>query len=81
MTEDAEFIEEVKISNTNNRQGSEGPAGVLKINPATLRKIPAFMGEVDVIKSLEAIPGITFFGDGATSEGDFHEALNFAGVK
>ena len=66
MTEDAEFIEEVKISNTNNRQGSEGPAGVLKIHPATLRKIPAFMGEVDVIKSLEAIPGITFFGDGST---------------
>lgn len=27
-------------------------------------------------------PGVavTFFGDGATSEGDFHEALNFAGV-
>lgn len=23
---------------------------------------------------------VTFFGDGATSEGDFHEALNFAGV-
>src|SRR5919106_7021564 len=23
---------------------------------------------------------ITYFGDGATSEGDFHEALNFAGV-
>lgn len=23
---------------------------------------------------------ITFFGDGATSEGDFHEALNFAGI-
>ncbi len=23
---------------------------------------------------------ITFFGDGATSEGDFHEAMNFAGV-
>lgn len=23
---------------------------------------------------------LTFFGDGATSEGDFHEALNFAGV-
>jgi TPP-dependent pyruvate/acetoin dehydrogenase alpha subunit len=22
----------------------------------------------------------TFFGDGATSEGDFHEAMNFAGV-
>lgn len=24
---------------------------------------------------------ITFFGDGATSEGDFHEALNFAGIQ
>jgi len=28
----------------------------------------------------EAQAVITFFGDGATSEGDFHEALNFAGV-
>jgi 2-oxoisovalerate dehydrogenase E1 component alpha subunit len=24
---------------------------------------------------------LTFFGDGATSEGDFHEALNFAGIQ
>ena len=24
---------------------------------------------------------ITYFGDGATSEGDFHEAMNFAGVQ
>jgi pyruvate dehydrogenase E1 component alpha subunit len=23
---------------------------------------------------------MVFFGDGATSEGDFHEAVNFAGV-
>jgi 2-oxoisovalerate dehydrogenase E1 component alpha subunit len=28
----------------------------------------------------EAAVAITFFGEGATSEGDFHEALNFAGV-
>jgi len=28
----------------------------------------------------EKIALATFFGDGATSEGDFHEALNFAGV-
>jgi pyruvate dehydrogenase E1 component alpha subunit len=28
----------------------------------------------------EEIAVVTFFGDGATSEGDFHEALNFAGV-
>lgn len=28
----------------------------------------------------EDVVAITYFGDGATSEGDFHEALNFAGV-
>jgi pyruvate dehydrogenase E1 component alpha subunit len=28
----------------------------------------------------EANVAMTFFGDGATSEGDFHEAMNFAGV-
>lgn len=26
------------------------------------------------------VPVVAYFGDGATSEGDFHEALNFAGV-
>ncbi|MFZ4429396.1 MAG: pyruvate dehydrogenase (acetyl-transferring) E1 component subunit alpha [Phycisphaerales bacterium] len=32
---------------------------------------------------LRGIPGvaITYFGDGATSEGDFHEAMNFASVQ
>ncbi len=28
----------------------------------------------------EKAGAVTFFGDGATSEGDFHEAMNFAGV-
>lgn len=28
----------------------------------------------------ETLATITYFGDGATSEGDFHEAMNFAGV-
>ncbi len=31
-------------------------------------------------RKVEDAAVITFFGDGATSEGDFHEALNFAGV-
>src|SRR3989344_3233365 len=28
----------------------------------------------------KTVPVVAYFGDGATSEGDFHEALNFAGV-
>jgi hypothetical protein len=37
-----------------------------KIQPESVRKMPALFGEKDVIKSLAAIPGIKFFGDGST---------------
>ena len=37
-----------------------------RIRPESVRKMPALFGEKDVIKSLAAIPGIKFFGDGST---------------
>ncbi|MEA3461038.1 MAG: TonB-dependent receptor, partial [Bacteroidota bacterium] len=37
-----------------------------RINVESVRKMPALFGEKDVIKSLAAIPGIKFFGDGST---------------
>ncbi|MDF1576387.1 MAG: TonB-dependent receptor [Bacteroidales bacterium] len=37
-----------------------------RIHPEAVRKMPALFGEKDVIKSLAAIPGIKFFGDGST---------------
>jgi len=37
-----------------------------RIRPEAVRKMPALFGEKDVIKSLAAIPGIKFFGDGST---------------
>jgi len=37
-----------------------------RINPESVRKMPALFGEKDVIKSLAAVPGIKFFGDGST---------------
>ncbi|MCK4749895.1 MAG: carboxypeptidase-like regulatory domain-containing protein, partial [Bacteroidales bacterium] len=37
-----------------------------QIHPESVRKMPALFGEKDVIKSLAAIPGIKFFGDGST---------------
>ena len=44
-------------------------------------QIPHAVGIAFAIKyRKEKQVAITFFGDGATSEGDFHEALNFAGV-
>ncbi len=37
-----------------------------RIDPESVRKMPALFGEKDVIKSLAAVPGIKFFGDGST---------------
>jgi len=37
-----------------------------RLNPESVRKMPALFGEKDVIKSLAAIPGVKFFGDGST---------------
>ncbi len=37
-----------------------------RIYPESVRKMPALFGEKDVIKSLAAVPGIKFFGDGST---------------
>jgi len=37
-----------------------------RIDPQSVRKMPALFGEKDVIKSLANIPGVKFFGDGST---------------
>ena len=37
-----------------------------KLSMNTVNKIPAFMGEVDVIKSLQLLPGVTTIGEGAS---------------
>lgn len=37
-----------------------------RINPESVRMMPALFGEKDVIKSLAGVPGIKFFGDGST---------------
>jgi len=37
-----------------------------QLHPESVRKMPALFGEKDVIKSLAAVPGIKFFGDGST---------------
>ena len=48
-------------SNLNNNQFSE-----MKLSPKTLTQLPGFVGDVDVIKSLQTIPGIKSYGDGST---------------
>ncbi|MFH0895260.1 MAG: TonB-dependent receptor [Bacteroidota bacterium] len=37
----------------------------MKLLPSTLERMPAFAGEVDVIKSLQSVPGVKSYGDGS----------------
>jgi hypothetical protein len=67
MEREVARLSEVTISSTDAASilrttgSSEG-----QIRPESVRRMPALLGEKDVIKSLESIPGITFFGDGST---------------
>lgn len=47
-----------------NEQVSKAQMGVNKLDIKSIRQIPAFMGEVDVIKAIQLLPGVQ-----ATSEG------------
>ena len=67
MEKEVSYIREVTIYSDEvdniirTARSSEG-----RINPESVRKMPALFGEKDVIKSLAAVPGIKFFGDGST---------------
>lgn len=40
--------------------------GSVRLSGSTLKQMPGFAGNVDVIKSLNSVPGINAFGDGST---------------
>jgi len=41
-------------------------AGVEQLDVETIKKLPAFLGEADVVKSLLLLPGVSTIGEGAT---------------
>jgi pyruvate dehydrogenase E1 component alpha subunit len=71
------------LGRTGDERGGHAPAGVNVLPPSIT--VGAHMihavgiGWASRIRNDHAV-AMTFFGDGATSEGDFHEAMNFAGV-
>ncbi len=40
--------------------------GVVQLDMAEIKKIPAFMGEIDILKTIQLLPGIKNAGDGNT---------------
>lgn len=71
------------LGRTGDERGGHAPPGVNVLPPSIT--VGAHMihavgiGWAARIRGEDAV-AMTYFGDGATSEGDFHEAMNFAGV-
>ncbi len=67
LDEKVNDLEEVKISANSTQQNVKRlGTGVNTINARTLKKLPTLLGEVDIIKSLFTLPGVTTVGEGAS---------------
>lgn len=62
----ASQLEEVVITSKGYDRNVRQPLlGVSQINIATLKKMPAALGEVDILRSLQMLPGVTSVGEAA----------------
>jgi hypothetical protein len=67
MSEDPKQLEEVIVSSTREDQNIKtNEMGVAKLDIKQIQKMPALLGEVDIIKSIQTLPGVTTVGEGAT---------------
>ncbi len=67
LSESETLMEEIIVSPDNQISFVEtSQMSNIDINPGDLKQMPAFLGEGDVIKSLQSIPGIQLFADGST---------------
>jgi len=60
-------INEVEIvADTQEPEVRNNQLGQIKLTPKAISQLPGFMGDVDIIKALQAIPGFKTYGDGST---------------
>jgi hypothetical protein len=60
-------LEEVVVSSEKNEQGVKSlEMSVNRLDIKTIVRIPAFLGEPDLIKSLQQLPGVSTVGEGAS---------------
>ena len=66
LVSDAEQLDEVVVTDTEefDVQGVQMSTEKLQIN--TIKKIPALFGEVDVLKSIQLLPGVSTVGEGTS---------------
>lgn len=67
LEEDIPELQEIIITDSFKEDlVTEIQVGKLNISPSTIEQRPAFFGELDVIKSLESVPGVKMHSDGST---------------
>ncbi|KDN56125.1 TonB-dependent receptor [Flavobacterium seoulense] len=67
LTENGEMLNEVVITDNKGRANTRTPEmSVNKLSIAAIKKMPVVLGEVDVIKSILLLPGVTNAGEGAS---------------
>jgi hypothetical protein len=67
LEQDTELLPELLITSDQSLDLLESiQMGYTEIKPAEVAQMPALMGEKDVIRSLQTIPGIKMFADGST---------------
>ncbi|WP_460190588.1 TonB-dependent receptor [Urechidicola sp. KH5] len=68
LSEASEQLDEVVVeSATSERANIRSPQmSVTKVQASTIKKIPVVLGEVDLVKSIQLLPGITNGGEGTT---------------
>jgi CarboxypepD_reg-like domain/TonB-dependent Receptor Plug Domain len=61
-------LEEVVVTSDGdeNARSQNLEMSVSKLDISTIQKMPAFLGEVDIIKSLQSLPGVSTVGEGAS---------------
>jgi ferric enterobactin receptor len=67
LAEDTQYLQEVVIQAEGaDKNVKKVELGVTQLSIKNIKRIPAFMGEVDVVRSLLLLPGVTTVGEGAT---------------
>lgn len=67
MTEKAAILEEVVVNAKSPEENVKDPIpGVMKLSLKEIKRLPSFMGEPDIVRSLLLLPGISTVGEGST---------------
>ncbi|MBS1950067.1 MAG: TonB-dependent receptor [Cytophagales bacterium] len=66
LVSEATVLKEIQVVEESDRPTAQNPGmSMNKMNVSVMKKIPAFLGEVDVIRSILLLPGVSTVGEGA----------------